>query len=338
MHYYVTETIQDAKQYKDHAGKERIDVGDMRLAIASKNYDSFTRPLPVSTVRQVADDKNKVGLPPIETMKTVSEQQVNQRTQPPNTLPYSQEAHTLMAPNVHVFSEEIKAQVDDKKKKMLRLAIIQMQKSQEQLVDNAKRVAKDDKQKDKRKTKQKDNAKKLKGIKNNASINENQQEQDQQGLITAPDMKNGSGFAKPSLPEGQLPPVLLGKRKADTQIQIEFDPESLKLDKPAAQNDIADADFAIPKSREVNQELIQQPQADPLADNDLFQPISSPNALDPLDAPENNPFMEAEPMDKDGFGQLDDFAGDLDNPFGGDDLFMAQPGPIMDSGRDLLQP
>lgn len=73
MHYYVTETIQDAKQYKDHAGKERIDVGDMRLAIASKNYDSFTRPLPVSTVRQVADDKNKVGLPPIETMKTVSE-------------------------------------------------------------------------------------------------------------------------------------------------------------------------------------------------------------------------------------------------------------------------
>jgi len=34
-----------------------------------------------------------------------------------------------MAPNVHVFSEEIKAQVDDKKKKMLRLAIIQMQKS-----------------------------------------------------------------------------------------------------------------------------------------------------------------------------------------------------------------
>jgi len=55
----------------------------------------------------------------------------------------------------------------------------------------------------------------------------------------------------------------------------------------------------------------------------LFQPISSPNALDPLDAPENNPFMEAEPMDKDGFGQLDDFAGDLDNPFGGDDLFMA---------------
>ena len=63
MHYYVTETVQDAKLYRDYAAKERIDVGDMRLAIASKNYDSFTRPLPVSTVRQVAEEKNKVPLP-----------------------------------------------------------------------------------------------------------------------------------------------------------------------------------------------------------------------------------------------------------------------------------
>ena len=51
MHYYVTETVSEAKQYCDYAGKERIDVGDMRLAIAGKNYDSFTRPLPVNTVR-----------------------------------------------------------------------------------------------------------------------------------------------------------------------------------------------------------------------------------------------------------------------------------------------
>ena len=63
MHYYVTETVSEAKQYCDYAGKERIDVGDMRLAIAGKNYDSFTRPLPVNTVRQVADEKNKVPLP-----------------------------------------------------------------------------------------------------------------------------------------------------------------------------------------------------------------------------------------------------------------------------------
>ena len=74
MHYYVTETVQDAKLYKEHAGKEKVDVGDMRLAIASKNYDSFTRPLPVSTVKQVADEKNKVPLPGIETLQSLSEQ------------------------------------------------------------------------------------------------------------------------------------------------------------------------------------------------------------------------------------------------------------------------
>jgi len=31
-----------------------------------------------------------------------------------------------MAPNIHVFSEEIKAQVDEKKKKMIRLALLQL--------------------------------------------------------------------------------------------------------------------------------------------------------------------------------------------------------------------
>ena len=74
MHYYITETIQEAKLYRDYAGKDRIDVGDMRLAIAGKNYDSFTRPLPVSTVRQVADERNKTALPEIDTMQSMSEQ------------------------------------------------------------------------------------------------------------------------------------------------------------------------------------------------------------------------------------------------------------------------
>jgi len=45
-------------------------------------------------------------------------------TQLPNTIPTAPEAHTLMAPNIHVFSEEIKAQVDDKRKKMVRLALM----------------------------------------------------------------------------------------------------------------------------------------------------------------------------------------------------------------------
>ena len=74
MHYYVTETVQEAKMYRDYANKERIDVGDMRLAVAVKNYDSFTRPLPVSTVKQVAEERNKSPLRKIETIQSVSEQ------------------------------------------------------------------------------------------------------------------------------------------------------------------------------------------------------------------------------------------------------------------------
>lgn len=47
-------------------------------------------------------------------------------TQLPNSIPSAPEAHTLMAPNIHVYSEEIKAQVDDRRKKMVRLALMQM--------------------------------------------------------------------------------------------------------------------------------------------------------------------------------------------------------------------
>jgi hypothetical protein len=58
MHYYVTETVQEAKLYRDYAAKTKIDVADMRLAIASKNYDCFKRPLPIATIKHVADNKN----------------------------------------------------------------------------------------------------------------------------------------------------------------------------------------------------------------------------------------------------------------------------------------
>ncbi len=44
-----------------------------------------------------------------------------------------------------------------------------------------------------------------------------------------------------------------------------------------------------------------------LVDNDLLQPIGSPDALNELDAPEeSNPFMEADPMDKNDFDHMDD--------------------------------
>ena len=55
-----------------------------------------------------------------------------------------------MAPNVHVFSEEIKSAIDHKKNQLLRFAVLQMQKGQEQTADSLKKGAggKDDKLKD----------------------------------------------------------------------------------------------------------------------------------------------------------------------------------------------
>ena len=37
------------------------------------------------------------------------------------TLPVSQEACTLVTPNVHVMSEEIKAKIEDEKNKLMRM-------------------------------------------------------------------------------------------------------------------------------------------------------------------------------------------------------------------------
>lgn len=60
MHYYTTEILQEAKIYKEYAclssniseyKKQQLDVNDVKLAIASKSYQSFSRPLPVSILK-----------------------------------------------------------------------------------------------------------------------------------------------------------------------------------------------------------------------------------------------------------------------------------------------
>jgi len=64
--------VQEAKTYRDYAKRPQISVDDMRLAIASKNYESFTRPLPTSTVKDLAAQKNKTPLPKIDTIASVT--------------------------------------------------------------------------------------------------------------------------------------------------------------------------------------------------------------------------------------------------------------------------
>lgn len=84
MHYYVTETIQEAKSYKEYAQKPHIDISDMRLAITARNYNSFTRPLPVAQVQQVAQEKNKMALPSIETIPSYIEKMSQMKGRPPH--------------------------------------------------------------------------------------------------------------------------------------------------------------------------------------------------------------------------------------------------------------
>lgn len=66
MHYYIVEVLQEAKIYKEYAGKKTLDVNDVKLAMQSKSYNSFTRPLPMSMLKQIASMKNCINLPKLE--------------------------------------------------------------------------------------------------------------------------------------------------------------------------------------------------------------------------------------------------------------------------------
>ena len=75
MNYYTTEILQEAKIFREYAGlsssvpdykNRQVDVNDVKLAISSKAYQSFTRPLPVSVLKQIAQEKNEMDLPKFE--------------------------------------------------------------------------------------------------------------------------------------------------------------------------------------------------------------------------------------------------------------------------------
>ena len=101
MNYYISETVQEAKSYRDYSKKTDIDVADIRLAIASKSFDSFTRPQPMTTIKEVARKVNKYPLPKVETIASVTEENVRNGAKPqtlPSTLPVSGEATVLVNP------------------------------------------------------------------------------------------------------------------------------------------------------------------------------------------------------------------------------------------------
>ena len=81
MHYYTTEILQEAKIYREYAGltaegdfkKQQIDVNDVKLAIQSKAYQAFTRPLPMSVLKTIAQEKNSMELPKLEDQSIASQ-------------------------------------------------------------------------------------------------------------------------------------------------------------------------------------------------------------------------------------------------------------------------
>lgn len=60
---YITNVLEDAKVYSEHAKKKEIDVSDVQLAIEAKMNHSFTPPPPRELLLEVARQKNTTPLP-----------------------------------------------------------------------------------------------------------------------------------------------------------------------------------------------------------------------------------------------------------------------------------
>ncbi len=63
---YVSDILEDAKVYSEHAEKKNIDGEDVELAIQSRVETSFTRPPPREFLVDLAKEKNSVPLPDIK--------------------------------------------------------------------------------------------------------------------------------------------------------------------------------------------------------------------------------------------------------------------------------
>ena len=80
----------------------------MRLAIASKPYNCFTRPLPISTMKSIAMEKNAHPLPKIEEPAGVHAGFARLNSMLP------QNDYCLINPNIQVYSEEIQKSLEEK--------------------------------------------------------------------------------------------------------------------------------------------------------------------------------------------------------------------------------
>lgn len=63
---YITNLLEDARAFSNHAGKKNIDSEDIKMAIKSKVDYTFTTTPPRDLLMEISKAKNKNPLPPIK--------------------------------------------------------------------------------------------------------------------------------------------------------------------------------------------------------------------------------------------------------------------------------
>eukprot|EP00029_Vermamoeba_vermiformis_P011393 TRINITY_DN6255_c0_g1_i1.p1 TRINITY_DN6255_c0_g1~~TRINITY_DN6255_c0_g1_i1.p1 ORF type:complete len:171 (+),score=60.67 TRINITY_DN6255_c0_g1_i1:681-1193(+) len=63
MNKYISDILQDAQLYSEHAGRANIELSDVQLAVQAKLSQSFTQPPPREVSLELARKKNATPLP-----------------------------------------------------------------------------------------------------------------------------------------------------------------------------------------------------------------------------------------------------------------------------------
>eukprot|EP00474_Spongospora_subterranea_P010118 CRZ10576.1 hypothetical protein [Spongospora subterranea] len=66
MHRHVCEVVNDAQMYQQHAGRSKMDISDIRLAIQTKMNFAFVQPPQREVLHAIALEGNSQALPVID--------------------------------------------------------------------------------------------------------------------------------------------------------------------------------------------------------------------------------------------------------------------------------
>eukprot|EP00826_Nyctotherus_ovalis_P005683 TRINITY_DN11291_c0_g1_i2.p1 TRINITY_DN11291_c0_g1~~TRINITY_DN11291_c0_g1_i2.p1 ORF type:complete len:148 (-),score=46.15 TRINITY_DN11291_c0_g1_i2:97-540(-) len=63
-HSFAQEVLEDSRNFAEYAGRQKIDASDVQLAIQNYNEKYFTRSLRPDFLKELANVRNKVPIPP----------------------------------------------------------------------------------------------------------------------------------------------------------------------------------------------------------------------------------------------------------------------------------